>query len=354
MDIESVSHDEIEALNELAKLDGATVPPLASEEYLKKIENFEEFGEPEADNKTEAQTNEINEVENMNEETMQTNEVAVNEVAEEMAPAVEAAPSQETTPVLPVQENNPEQGEGLTKTAEVFGVSKAEIEDEFKRYKADRLFSKVILDLTNVDMSYKEALRQLSEASAYKIYGAIVLPNFLPHALKAEPALALNVAVGYPYGVETIAVKKYMIKQVAKKKVAGAIMYVDSAVCKEMKKRVLAKELKKLKMAAGKKNFAIAIDISKFTTEELQNISEAVIQAGITNIVALANFKTGVIDEYGLVRLCGMGKDKFDVIASAPVGVSEKVVNLYDTGVAKFACENAIELAKSFKHQLGI
>ncbi len=365
-DYENVSADEVESLNELAKLDGAGIPSLASEEYLKKVEKFDNFGEDaevkpavettdEEVKAVETQENENAEQEQtMNDqntvnENMQSNDV-INSASK--APVEEPAVSSAVSTV-DKQESKPN-GEGLAKTAEVFGMSKAELEDEFKRYKANRLFSKVILDLTDVDLSYKEALRRLGDASAYNIYSAIVLPNFVTTALKSTPNILLNVAVGYPYGVETLAVKKYMVKQAVKRNVSGVVLYIDTNAYKEMKKRVLAKELKKLKKSAKKKNFAIAVEISKLTTEELQTLSSAIIQAEITEVVALPNSKTGMVDEYALIRLCGMAKDKFNVIASAPVGEAEKVINFYEAGIARFACENAVELAKSFKQKLGV
>ncbi len=363
-DYENVSADEVESLNELAKLDGAGIPALASEEYLKKIEKFDNFGEdvkvkPAAENANqetkavEASKKEAQEQEKkMNEQNTTNDNKPINGIANESLKKSNEEPINSS--VASTDKSQENKGEGLTKAAEVFGMSKAELEDEFKRYKANRLFSKVILDLTNVDLSYKEALRKLGDASAYNIYSATVLPNFVTAALKSMPNILLNVAVGYPYGVETLAVKKYMVKQAVKRKVAGVVLYIDTNAYKEMKKRVLAKELKKLKKSAKKKNFAIAVEISKLTTEELQTLASAIIQAEITEVVALPNSKTGAVDEYALIRLCGMAKDKFSVIASAPVGEAEKVINFYEAGIAKFACENAVELAKSFKQKLGV
>lgn len=366
-DYENVSADEVESLNELAKLDGAGIPSLASEEYLKKIEKYDDFGEDtevkpavELDDKqAEAVEDEKQsskeEEQNMNEQntTNENKQTDAKTNSVEKEPLEEPAVSSAVSTTADNKEDKPN-GEGLTKAAEVFGMSKAELEDEFKRYKANRLFSKVILDLTNVDLSYKEALRRLGDASTYNIYSATVLPNFVTMALKSTPNILLNVAVGYPYGVETLAVKKYMVKQAVKRNVSGVVVYIDTNAYKEMKKRVLAKELKKLRKSAKKKNFAVAVEISKLTTEELQMLSSAIIQAEITEVVALPNSKNGLVDEYALIRLCGMAKDKFSVIASAPLGEAESVINFYEAGIARFACENAVELAKSFKQKLGV
>ena len=363
-DYEKISADEVESLNELAKLDGAAMPALASEEYLKKIQNFEDFGEDAVSNDlpkdkdTDTIETDLAEdsqkLESKAEENKAVEDMVENKKVEEKPQDVALNKTKEESIVATKVEEAKQQPQGLGKTAEVFGVSQASLEDEFKRYKADRLFAKVILDLTNVDLTYKEALRRLGDAAAYNIYAATVLPNFVTSALKSNANIMLNIAVGYPYGVETFAAKKYMVKRAARRNVAGIVLYVDTNAYKDMKKRALAKELKALKKAARKKNFAIAIEISKLTTEELQVLANAVFQADIAQVVALPNSKTGLVDEYSLIRLCGMGKDKFDVVASAPMGEAEKAINFYEAGIAKFACENAVELAKSFKHKLGV
>lgn len=339
---DKVSADEVESLNELAKLDGASVPTLASEEYVKKVNGFDcEFG-------VDSKLGDENDLSEENNKAAEAKETEDNKEPENGNTTEDEKTDSQT------EDEKKQETSSLDKTAEVFGVSKEKMEEDFKHYKANILFSKVAIDLTNVDLSYKEMLRRLTDADAYNLDSATVLPDFVATVLKANLKIKLNIAVGYPYGVETLAVKKYMIKRAARRNVDGIVVYVSAGTYKEMKKRILVKELKALKRCARKKNFIIAFDISKLTNEELQTFSNALIQAEITKVMPLSNTKSGLPDEYALVRLCDMGKDKFEVIASTAIGEAEKAINLFETGIVKFSCENAVELAKSFKAKLGV
>ena len=309
---ERTTYDEAESLTELADMDGAAIPEFAEEEFEAKAKDL-----PDADLPTEEETA----------------EEKVGQTKEE------------------VEEKSVGNG-GAPDAAKVFGISEEQLQSEFNRYKADKLFKKINMRLTDPSLDKDEIAERLNEAAAYNLGGVTVLPNALGAMTKANFLLPVAVTVGYPFGAETFEAKKYLVKKAFARPVEKVIVYFDKFDLKLKKKRQNAREYKKLMSYRRNKQFVVAVVTDGLTSSEMKEIADILAEAGVTCVEAVssANGKQDNVFEHFLTAAA----ERFSVSAVNRSLGTEDIITLLNLGADNVACDNAVEVVKVFRERLNI
>lgn len=313
---ENVSMDEVESLKELADLDGAAVSSLAAEEFEKKAQ-----GLPGPDQV-----------------------VSDFSAGEEKSSDSGAAPQEEPT-------GQPEQPASALTSADVFGVSENELQTEFNRFKADKLFKKIYADFTDPYMDKHALLSGLKEARALGLGGSVILPNTAKYVAKSGEAVGTLVAVDCPYGADTFKNKKYLTKQAIKSAASGAVVYFDLFGMCLKKKSVVVSEYKKLCALGKKKQMAVALDLSGLSSDQVTQAAAILADAGVGRVFAIADVEK---DAYDLSSFIGTAKGKVEIIAALGVITGEQAAQILSSGADGVSCRNASEVTSSLKDILGL
>ena len=238
----------------------------------------------------------------------------------------------------------------IANSAKVFGVSEGELQNEFNRYKVEKLFKKVVFDLTDPSLTVSDVQEKLSEAAAIGLKGVTVMPNALAVALKSGAGVKINVAVCAPYGAEVFRTKKYLVKKAAATAAAGIELTFDAFELSEKKKQLLIREYRQLKASARKKEFTVNVNVSLLTHEQMRTVIDVLFESGIVNV----KLTTGELsaDNYSLSEFVKLSEGQFTFTAAASEGNVSDVIGVFMLGAESVSCRNADELAKSFKEEL--
>ena len=241
---------------------------------------------------------------------------------------------------------------GVFDAAKVFGVSEGELQNEFNRYKAEKLFTKIAVELTNPELCAEEISKKLGEAAAFGLSFATVLPNSFPFAIKARQRIDLVISVCYPFGAATFKEKRKLVKHATTTAAKGVELCFDNFSVREIKKPALIREYKKLLKNAKKKRFIVNVAVGELTPAEMKNISDILFAAGVKEI-KLTLFD-GARGETDLITFMKFLKDRFVVTVCLDTEDTETVMNALSDGAAFVSCYKAVAVGKSFKEKLDV
>lgn len=307
-----------EQADEPIKEDIATEP--AQEKQEKEVENNKEISEEAAENRKEK-----------GEKTTPNLDEAY-ESAEEKA------------------EREQEFGLDIEDTAKLFGMSKESLETEFKIYKADKFAARVALSVCDPYISAEETVTRVKKAVSLKLNFVTVLPNRLEASLAAaEKKIKVNVAVCFPFGSDSFAVRLYAVKKAARTAADGIEIPFDPTAERGKKDRLLQKEYAKLVKAAKKKPLTVIIEASSYTDRELSEIINALSAAGVKAVKSSSGTRKVVSDAYSEENIAAAAKGKLSYIACVNSLTAQTLVKAFSYGAEYVASPDALEAVRELR-----
>lgn len=307
-----------EQADEPIKEDIATEP--AQEKQEKEVENNKEISEEAAENRKEK-----------GEKTTPNLDEAY-ESAEEKA------------------EREQEFGLDIEDTAKLFGMSKESLETEFKIYKADKFAARVALSVCDPYISAEETVTRVKKAVSLKLNFVTVLPNRLEASLAAaEKKIKVNVAVCFPFGSDSFAVRLYAVKKAARTAADGIEIPFDPTAERGKKDRLLQKEYAKLVKAAKKKPLTVIIEASSYTDRELSEIINSLSAAGVKAVKSSSGTRKVVSDAYSEENIAAAAKGKLSYIACVSSLTAQTLVKAFSYGAEYVASPAALEAVRELR-----
>lgn len=307
-----------EQADEPIKEDIATEP--AQEKQEKEVENNKEISEEAAENRKEK-----------GEKTTPNLDEAY-ESAEEKA------------------EREQEFGLDIEDTAKLFGMSKESLETEFKIYKADKFAARVALSVCDPYISAEETVTRVKKAVSLKLNFVTVLYNRLEASLAAaEKKIKVNVAVCFPFGSDSFAVRLYAVKKAARTAADGIEIPFDPTAERGKKDRLLQKEYAKLVKAAKKKPLTVIIEASSYTDRELSEIINSLSAAGVKAVKSSSGTRKVVSDAYSEENIAAAAKGKLSYIACVNSLTAQTLVKAFSYGAEYVASPAALEAVKELR-----
>lgn len=271
-------------------------------------------------------------------------EVKDGDDAESDAPAevVDNAESDETSQKSP-----------FYSSAKVFGISEGQMENEFKSYKAGKLFEKMTLVLTDPYLPIENFKNKLLAASSMGLSSVSVLPNRSKVALKAvEGKIPVYVCIGFPYAIEGNTSLVFSLKKAARTRVFGVEMPLNLADLNEKKLKTIISEYKKYRKIVKKKDFVLIADISRMSPTDLGALAKICKETGIKTVRTSCAERATRVDEYLLNNLKANLGDGVKVVACSTEDGNREVIGIFACGADKFASPNAIDIARGIKDSL--
>lgn len=340
VDIETAKKSE-QATKDTAEEVASETEELAgfpAEESLRQAEEGERKAE-------EVQPEEEKEVENNKEISEETAENR-KEQSEKSTPNLdEAYESAEEK-----AEREQEFGLDIEDTAKLFGMSKESLETEFKIYKADKFAARVALSVCDPYISAEETVTRVKKAVSLKLNFVTVLPNRLEASLvAAEKKIKVNVAVCFPFGSDSFAVRLYAVKKAARTAADGIEIPFDPTAERGKKDRLLQKEYAKLVKAAKKKPLTVIIEASSYTDRELSEIINSLSAAGVKAVKSSSGTRKVVSDAYSEENIAAAAKGKLSYIACVNSLTAQTLVKAFSYGAEYVASPAALEAVKELR-----
>ena len=314
----------------------------------------EENAEPETDN-----GGEFGEVAAADSEPIKDDTENTGDLADNTDPSNGAAQSEtEGAEVLPNGEENADSGDATQKSpffssAKIFGISEGQMENEFKTYKAGKLFEKMSLVLTDPYMPIEYFKNKLLAASSMGLSSVSVLPNRLKTALTSiEGKIPVYVCVGFPYAIEGTTSLVFSLKKIARTRASGVEMPLNLADLNEKKLKTIVAEYKKYRKLVKKKDFVLIADISRMSPTDLGALAKICKETGIKTVRTSCAERATKVDEYLLNNLKANLGDGVKVVACSTEDGNNEVIGIFACGADKFASPNAIDIARGIKESL--
>lgn len=324
-----------------------TAEEIKEEPATEETFSYEQAGDPiKEDITTEpAQDKEEKEVENNKEISEETAENR-KEQSEKSTPNLdEAYESAEEK-----AEREQEFGLDIEDTAKLFGMSKESLETEFKIYKADKFAARVALSVCDPYISAEETVTRVKKAVSLKLNFVTVLPNRLEASLAAaEKKIKVNVAVCFPFGSDSFAVRLYAVKKAARTAADGIEIPFDPTAERGKKDRLLQKEYAKLVKAAKKKPLTVIIEASSYTDRELSEIINSLSAAGVKAVKSSSGTRKVVSDAYSEENIAAAAKGKLSYIACVNSLTAQTLVKAFSYGAEYVASPAALEAVKELR-----
>ena len=247
-------------------------------------------------------------------------------------------------------EREQEFGLDIEDTAKLFGMSKESLETEFKIYKADKFAARVALSVCDPYISAEEAVTRVKKAVSLKLNFVTVLPNRLEASLAAaEKKIKVNVAVCFPFGSDSFAVRLYAVKKAARTAADGIEIPFDPTAERGKKDRLLQKEYAKLVKAAKKKPLTVIIEASSYTDRELSEIINSLSAAGVKAVKSSSGTRKVVSDAYSEENIAAAAKGKLSYIACVNSLTAQTLVKAFSYGAEYVASPAALEAVKELR-----
>ncbi len=247
-------------------------------------------------------------------------------------------------------EREQEFGLDIEDTAKLFGMSKESLETEFKIYKADKFAARVALSVCDPYISAEETVTRVKKAVSLKLNFVTVLPNRLEASLAAaEKKIKVNVAVCFPFGSDSFAVRLYAVKKAARTAADGIEIPFDPTVERGKKDRLLQKEYAKLVKAAKKKPLTVIIEASSYTDRELSEIINSLSAAGVKAVKSSSGTRKVVSDAYSEENIAAAAKGKLSYIACVNSLTAQTLVKAFSYGAEYVASPAALEAVKELR-----
>ncbi len=324
-----------------------TAEEVASESETEETFSYEQGGEPiKEDIATEpVQDKEEKEVENnkeISEETAENRKGKGEKSTPNLDEAYESAEEK--------AEREQEFGLDIEDTAKLFGMSKESLETEFKIYKADKFAARVALSVCDPYISAEETVTRVKKAVSLKLNFVTVLPNRLEASLAAaEKKIKVNVAVCFPFGSDSFAVRLYAVKKAARTAADGIEIPFDPTAERGKKDRLLQKEYAKLVKAAKKKPLTVIIEASSYTDRELSEIINSLSAAGVKAVKSSSGTRKVVSDAYSEENIAAAAKGKLSYIACVNSLTAQTLVKAFSYGAEYVASPAALEAVKELR-----
>ena len=340
VDIETAKKSE-QATKDTAEEVASETEELAgfpAEESLRQAEEGERKAE-------EVQPEEEKEVENnkeISEETAENRKEQSEKTTPNLDEAYESAEEK--------AEREQEFGLDIEDTAKLFGMSKESLETEFKIYKADKFAARVALSVCDPYISAEETVTRVKKAVSLKLNFVTVLPNRLEASLAAaEKKIKVNVAVCFPFGSDSFAVRLYAVKKAARTAADGIEIPFDPTAERGKKDRLLQKEYAKLVKAAKKKPLTVIIEASSYTDRELSEIINSLSEAGVKAVKSSSGTRKVVSDAYSEENIAAAAKGKLSYIACVNSLTAQTLVKAFSYGAEYVASPAALEAVKELR-----
>ena len=256
-------------------------------------------------------------------------------------------------PVADNEANSHDEEGVFFSSARIFGKSESEMQAEFKEYKAAKLLKKMSLMLTDPYMPVAEFEGCLSRAIEMGLKGVSVLPNRLSRALKiANERIPVSVCVSFPYAADDFKSKKAALKSVIKKEISAVEIPVVLTDVTEKTASSVAKEYKKLRKTADKKQFVLIADIAGMTPSDMDILALICKNAGIETIKTSCAQKDSKIDDYALNNLKAVLGDRVRIIACSSSNSAQEVVGAFAIGASEYSGTEALSLAEDLRTRI--
>ena len=247
-------------------------------------------------------------------------------------------------------EREQEFGLDIEDTAKLFGMSKESLETEFKIYKADKFAARVALSVCDPYISAEETVTRVKKAVSLKLNFVTVLPNRLEASLAAaEKKIKVNVAVCFPFGSDSFAVRLYAVKKAARTAADGIEIPFDPTAERGKKDRLLQKEYSKLVRAAKKKPLTVVIEASSYTDRELSEIINSLSAAGVKAVKSSSGTRKVVSDAYSEENIAAAAKGKLSYIACVNSLTAQTLVKAFSYGAEYVASPAALEAVRELR-----
>jgi len=237
------------------------------------------------------------------------------------------------------------------KVASIFGQSEAELDREFRAYKAAKIFRKFDYDLTNE--SDPEILSsKVEEAIKYGFGNIIVTPKqvkFVKQKLKGKK-IGVFAAVCYPLGEESYGVKKYASKMAFSEGADG--IYLPIGVYDVLKGRLegIRREFAKIVRQHKRKKVFVVMETAKFDISSCEKVLKTFSKIKIAGIVSgTGGFKEERLSSVS--ELHSLSGGKRSIIACSTSEKSREVINLFSVADRIFL-KNAPKIAVDLKTNL--
>lgn len=324
-----------------------TAEEVASESETEETFSYEQADEPiKEDITTEpAQDKEEREVENnkeISEEAAENRKEKGEKTTPNLDEAYESAEEK--------AEREQEFGLDIEDTAKLFGMSKESLETEFKIYKADKFAARVALSVCDPYISAEETVTRVKKAVSLKLNFVTVLYNRLEASLAAaEKKIKVNVAVCFPFGSDSFAVRLYAVKKAARTAADGIEIPFDPTAERGKKDRLLQKEYAKLVKAAKKKPLTVIIEASLYTDRELSEIISSLSAAGVKAVKSSSGTRKVVSDAYSEENIAVAAKGKLSYIACVSSLTAQTLVKAFSYGAEYVASPAALEAVRELR-----
>ncbi|MBQ7407935.1 MAG: hypothetical protein IJW13_01495 [Clostridia bacterium] len=221
---------------------------------------------------------------------------------------------------------------------------------EYIEYKITRFLSRINYDLANPTLTSAQIKSRMDDCSVYFFNSVMVLSSKL-NSVKRAVKNSGNVCsvIGYNTGEVSALAKRWEIRQAKWAKAKSVMIFTPlSCVC-ENKRRLLTRELKRLKKTCGKAlKLWLAVDTATFSLEQFELFLRCAVEAK-ADAVCLYN-DNGKGSNYA-VKAAKMCAEKCEVYTYAKVNYSSQMTEYFNVGVSGFCVNNAVALAEQIKHE---
>lgn len=246
--------------------------------------------------------------------------------------------------------------EKIKEIADVFGEPEETIMEEYKVFKAKKLFKKLDYFITDLPFSDENFKSRCLLADKYSMFGVTVLPTAVASAKSALAGkIAVRAIISYPYGEDLFKVKIKAIKEAVRKGADGIAVVLSSGALLGGEHKAVVKEIKSYIKAAKKRRLTVAIDSSKLSPLQTESCLAAI--KNLPGVYSVAVFSS---DVGGMLRLDAV-KDvvksldkKVSVEAIGEVKTLDGAIDYFKNGVSGLTSKNGVDIAVDAENKISV
>lgn len=246
--------------------------------------------------------------------------------------------------------------EKIKEIADVFGEPEETIMEEYKVFKAKKLFKKLDYFITDLPFSDENFKSRCLLADKYSMFGVTVLPTAVASAKSALAGkIAVRAIISYPYGEDLFKVKIRAIKEAVRKGADGIAVVLSSGAILGGENKTVVKEIKSYIKAAKKRRVTVAIDSSKLSPLQTESCLSAI--KNLPGVHSVAVFSS---DIGGMLRLDAV-KDvvksldkKVGVEAIGEVKTLDGAIDYFKNGVSGLTSKNGVDIAVDAENKISV
>lgn len=246
--------------------------------------------------------------------------------------------------------------EKIREMAEIFGEPEENLMEEYKVFKAKKLFKKLDYFITDLPFSDENFKARCLLADKYSMFGVTVFPTAVAAAKGALAGkISVRAIISYPYGEDIFKVKLKAIKEAVKNGADGITVVLSSGAILRGNYKEIAKEIKKYIKAAKNRRFTVAVDSSKLTPLQTERCCTAM--KAIYGVHSMAIFSSNA---GGMVRIDAV-KDvvksldnKLSVEAIGEVSTLDGAIDYFKNGVNGLTSKNGVDIAVDAENKISV